>query len=99
MTHWWKIINHPFPKKGVYPFSKTGGGDYLCLDYRKNENEPKVVYYTHDVFYAMYINDRKNSLWILNDENGRVHREDNYNNGVREGEAKEYYQNGKLKAK
>ncbi len=41
-----------FPKKGVYPFSRTGGGDYLCLDYRKNKKEPKVVYFTHDTFYG-----------------------------------------------
>ena len=41
-----------FPKKGVYPFSRTGGGDYLCLDYRQNKENPKVVYFTHDTFYG-----------------------------------------------
>ena len=41
-----------FPKKGVYPFSLTAGGDYLCLDYRQNKENPKIVYFTHDTFYG-----------------------------------------------
>ena len=47
-----KFYKPSFPKKGVYPFSRTGGGDYLCLDYRKNKENPKVVYFTHDTFYG-----------------------------------------------
>ena len=47
-----KFYKPSFPKKGVYPFSRTGGGDYLCLDYRQNKENPKVVYFTHDTFYG-----------------------------------------------
>ena len=47
-----KFYKPSFPKKGVYPFSSTAGGDYLCLDYRQNKGNPKVVYFTHDTFYG-----------------------------------------------
>ncbi|MBW3598445.1 MAG: SMI1/KNR4 family protein [Planctomycetes bacterium] len=32
----------------VIPFAETGGGDLVCLDYRSNESQPKVVYYQHE---------------------------------------------------
>ncbi len=47
-----KYCKPSFPKKEVYPFSPTAGGDYLCLDYRQNKENPKVVYFTHDTFYG-----------------------------------------------
>ncbi|MDY0943417.1 SMI1/KNR4 family protein [Priestia megaterium] len=35
----------------VYPFADTPGGDYLCFDYRTNEENPPIVYWDHELAY------------------------------------------------
>jgi hypothetical protein len=35
----------------VYPFADTPGGDYLCFDYRTNEENPSIVYWDHELAY------------------------------------------------
>lgn len=38
-----------FPN-GVVPFGDTGGGDYICFDYRNDNNsiDPPIVYWSHE---------------------------------------------------
>ena len=33
---------------GIVPFATDGGGDYICLDYRKDTDHPTVVYWAHE---------------------------------------------------
>lgn len=36
----------PEPEK-IFPFAETGGGDIFLFDYRKNSNEPSIVFLDH----------------------------------------------------
>lgn len=38
-----------FPKK-LIPFGDDGGGNYMCFDYRINNNTPSIIYWNHDVY-------------------------------------------------
>lgn len=31
----------------LIPIALDGGGDYMCLDYRESESEPKIVYWSY----------------------------------------------------
>ncbi len=33
---------------GVIPFAEDGGGNATCFDYRKNPENPEIVYYYHE---------------------------------------------------
>ena len=45
----------PDPKK-MFPFSEDGGGNPLFFDYRKDKNEPSIVYLNHEqCFPAEYV--------------------------------------------
>ena len=33
---------------GLIPFATDGGGDFMCLDYRHDSNQPPVVYWAHE---------------------------------------------------
>ncbi len=47
----------------VYPITVTPGGDYLCLDYRENSNDPFIVYWDHEQMYGGILSeDQKYSL-------------------------------------
>ena len=35
-------------ESGVVPFGHTGGGDYICFDYREMTGEPAIVYFAHE---------------------------------------------------
>ena len=45
-----KKINYGLP--GLISFGLTGGGDYICFDYRDNAktNEPKIILMYHDEY-------------------------------------------------
>ena len=34
--------------KGLIPFSDDGGGNFLCFDYRKSDQNPSIVLWIHD---------------------------------------------------
>jgi len=35
---------------GVYPFALTGGGEYVCFDYRDAPSHPRIVFVTVEAF-------------------------------------------------
>lgn len=39
-------ILEPHVPKGLYPFGRTPGGEYLCFDYRHSPDEPGIVLVT-----------------------------------------------------
>ncbi len=49
---------------GVIPFAEDGGGNRVCFDYRKNPDEPEIVYY----YYYFYYDDpnSKNVFFVAN---------------------------------
>jgi cell wall assembly regulator SMI1 len=40
----------PHVPVGIYPFANTPGGEYLCFDYRKSSEQPKVTLVTVEMF-------------------------------------------------
>lgn len=38
-------------EKGLVPFADDPGGDEICFDYRKDKNNPSVVYWDHEIAF------------------------------------------------
>lgn len=47
-----KVFKHPpeFFPEGLIAFAETGGGDFICFDYRqgKDHPDPPIVYWNHE---------------------------------------------------
>lgn len=43
----WRDLQDLLPER-VVPFAPDPGGNYLCLDYRESETNPRVVFWSHD---------------------------------------------------
>jgi len=36
-------------KEGIFPFACDPSGNYFCFDYRKDKNNPSVVFWNHEI--------------------------------------------------
>ena len=61
----YELIQDRLPPK-VYSFSGDAGGNYLCFDYRKSDNNPEVFFWDHEQKFEieddeLIIEDRENA--------------------------------------
>lgn len=55
----WVYENSNFPK-GIYPFADDPGGNTICFDYRSNNDNPRIVFFEHELE-----TDDKENFWFI----------------------------------
>lgn len=52
VIHEYNLIKNRIPEK-VFPFAGDAGGNYLCFDFREDENDPLIRFWDHEMKFEI----------------------------------------------